>query len=475
MTSRLEFPQSSGDLFNQPLITTTHSIHHIRDPVKNSSISYRDLPSVSFKTLESCIHHYREKAKGKYGEKVAARYLFDMSNELEKQINILKDKEGTEMKRLYKEIQWLRRVVKEWELCFGMEFSPEIENSDKENKSLNDQLLHSKIERLTPEQVKRRLDFQDKEIKKLKKQIEEQTIDAERKRHVHQKGVEEAHEQARRSLHSQIQLINDKVMEMHKQNELSFRQALQSKNNLITTLENEISELKKTISPLKDTVEEYKSYSEHVFRQMKVMKDTLSASKQLNEALNKSLKQAQIEVFKNEERLKKRLENHNIQQEDNNSKDENLLSEEIEIPYISNQIPSISSSHTSSNIINQNHIIMDKKFREIEQFYMQKIIRKDEEIEQLKNLNLKAFEEISKLTSLIQELEGAKLMDEFYKIKKQIPQILNSQNELRQTIPDHGFFENKQKDHHIRRKEHEWSQNRTKSKNIENQISFKKP
>jgi len=381
---------------------------------------------------------------------VAARYLFDMGSDLEQQIKEMKNKEGSEMKRLYKEIQWLRKVVKEWELCFGMEgySSGPINQDAKENTpprggddfTGQKPLSRLALDRLTPQQVKRRMEFQEKEMEKFKKQVEDLKLEAEKMRHVHQKAVEEAHEVARHTLQNQIQQINTKVVEMHEQNECAYRNTLQSKNDLIKVLEMELSELKQTVDPLRESMEEYKTYGKHVHRQLKVMRDAIAASKEMNQALYDELLNYQREM-------------------------QGESPEEGEESMAQGTPTGDAPRMKASQILNHNHvhdlkteILKQQMFiKQMKESHKQELDERDALIEELKSQTCICEDRIREYEKMVRQLEAARHMNEFYELKKKLPKLQSSASTMRQTIPNHEFFEESQPDHRVRRKEDNWN------------------
>jgi hypothetical protein len=90
-----------------------------------SGISVRKLPAPSFTALRKACHFYELKCSGKYSSKTpAARYLFELSREVQSQLVSLEKSDAAKMRR----IGFLESLVKEWEDVFGSPTDDDLRN-----------------------------------------------------------------------------------------------------------------------------------------------------------------------------------------------------------------------------------------------------------------------------------------------------------------------------------------------------------
>eukprot|EP00698_Gefionella_okellyi_P006090 TRINITY_DN15553_c0_g1_i1.p1 TRINITY_DN15553_c0_g1~~TRINITY_DN15553_c0_g1_i1.p1 ORF type:complete len:304 (-),score=80.27 TRINITY_DN15553_c0_g1_i1:6-896(-) len=91
-------------------------LHRIAPAPIGSGISLRDLPYPVLSDLRKLCLHYERKAGGKYAsDSRAARYLFDLSRELQGILDYIEQEDERRVKRT----NHLERVVTEWDQVFG--------------------------------------------------------------------------------------------------------------------------------------------------------------------------------------------------------------------------------------------------------------------------------------------------------------------------------------------------------------------
>lgn len=125
-----------------------------------SGISLRKLPSPSFAHIRKACQFYELKTSGKYSAKTpAARYLYELSRDVQQQIVSLEKSDSAKMRR----IAFLETLVKEWEEVFG---SP----SDEDLATFRANGSHSSI--IAPAALAKLLKEQQAKVMRLEGVIE---------------------------------------------------------------------------------------------------------------------------------------------------------------------------------------------------------------------------------------------------------------------------------------------------------------
>ena len=125
-----------------------------------TGISVRKLPAPSFTALRKACQFYEVKCSGKYSAKsAAARYLFQLSREVQEQIVALEKSDAAKMRR----IGFLENLIKEWEDVFG---SP----TDEELKAFRRNGLNASL--VSPQNLANLIKEQQRRIDELEGMVE---------------------------------------------------------------------------------------------------------------------------------------------------------------------------------------------------------------------------------------------------------------------------------------------------------------
>ena len=125
-----------------------------------TGISVRKLPAPSFTALRKACQFYEVKCSGKYSAKsAAARYLFQLSREVQEQIVALEKSDAAKMRR----IGFLENLIKEWEDVFG---SP----TDEELKAFRTNGLNASL--VSPQNLANLIKEQQRRIDELEGMVE---------------------------------------------------------------------------------------------------------------------------------------------------------------------------------------------------------------------------------------------------------------------------------------------------------------
>jgi hypothetical protein len=127
-------------------------VHRIGTTSTASGISLRRIPLSSFDSIVETCNHYEQKCAGYYEPQTrASRYVYDLSNEVRKQVLDIKMHYEDETRRIERRANYFESVLSEWAECFGKgmnDDSLEIRPKDL-LKRINDQT--SRINQLTAE------------------------------------------------------------------------------------------------------------------------------------------------------------------------------------------------------------------------------------------------------------------------------------------------------------------------------------
>eukprot|EP01138_Halocafeteria_seosinensis_P015144 gb/GECG01015457.1/.p1 GENE.gb/GECG01015457.1/~~gb/GECG01015457.1/.p1 ORF type:complete len:634 (+),score=97.71 gb/GECG01015457.1/:1-1902(+) len=240
------------------------------DPV-SSGISFRNLPEATLEQIIRCCHHYEEKASGKYSARtLAARYLFDLSREVQDLTRVLRNREAERESR----IRYLEHLVKNWADVFGTP-SEELrrlgikqEDSESQlpsniaNKLISlDRQLRSKQNELDEskqkfrddiETMRRHLDEQSRaakestssEVAEVTRRYEKEMAELERQRDAAQEEVERQksrlHENYQRHVYSEInQAVQTEASRWESANE-QLRQQLDETSSEVNRLRDQL-------------------------------------------------------------------------------------------------------------------------------------------------------------------------------------------------------------------------------------------
>ena len=157
-------PTTRFNAKNQPPASPTLPEPMARLSPTGTGISVRKLPAPSFTALRKACQFYEVKCSGKYSAKTAAaRYLFQLSREVQDQIVALEKSDAAKMRR----IGFLENLVKEWEDVFG---SP----SDEELKAFRKNGVNSSL--VSPQNLANLIKAQQRRIDELEGMVENAKI-----------------------------------------------------------------------------------------------------------------------------------------------------------------------------------------------------------------------------------------------------------------------------------------------------------
>ena len=157
-------PTTRFNAKNQPPASPSLPEPMARLSPTGTGISVRKLPAPSFTALRKACQFYEVKCSGKYSAKTAAaRYLFQLSREVQDQIVALEKSDAAKMRR----IGFLENLVKEWEDVFG---SP----SDEELKAFRKNGVNSSL--VSPQNLANLIKAQQRRIDELEGMVENAKI-----------------------------------------------------------------------------------------------------------------------------------------------------------------------------------------------------------------------------------------------------------------------------------------------------------
>ena len=104
-------------LLSIPYLSFTHHVLcSVGPPGVSSGISFRNLPDASLMAIRSVCLHFEKKCSGQYSSKsLASRYIFQMSREIQGQLQAMSANSGGQGQR----VRDLENVLTEWNENFG--------------------------------------------------------------------------------------------------------------------------------------------------------------------------------------------------------------------------------------------------------------------------------------------------------------------------------------------------------------------
>ncbi len=231
-------------------VSSTRAVHHRVGPT-SSGISFRELPEASFEQIRLTCKHYLEKGAGSYSQtSKAARYLYDLSNEVIEMTNRMETKMEKKMELKNQQIESVNRLLDEYRSVFSSsnQMSPiqlleELERVRQVNDHLtatlaDERLRHAEVETDLYQMI-------DEYSKRVNKSLDRdrthvQTVE------VHIKEMQSTREQDEETIQQ-------------------LRQLVQEQQEQIRMLSGKLSNNKIKMSKYKQTIQELETFKKSYF------------------------------------------------------------------------------------------------------------------------------------------------------------------------------------------------------------------
>lgn len=263
------------------------NLHDIAEPVHrigpqgvSSGVSLREFPLSCTQEIQNICLHYVHKCMGKYEDnKVASRYVYQMSDE------ILKLLSGA-----LEELKWredrpiiYQNLLDEWNKCFpeslGIQGSPKFISSKliKQSKEIED--LKAKVDYLTKSKTT--------EIEGMKKSVDTQMHSIRQATLQDRKAMESSFKQQEISysedlskLHNYIEVLHDQILELQKEQDNTRQDQLKELENhksYVDTMNREIANIHENYHQL---IKDEKNVQHDLKIQIKSLEESLESEKQ---------------------------------------------------------------------------------------------------------------------------------------------------------------------------------------------------